>query len=74
MGMDEVYRFFYFHVGRLSQYLNDDSILNSMNEIIADQTILRELEDQVAEVNFFRKKHWESTTELGLFRLIQFEV
>lgn len=62
---------FYFHLGRLEQFLGTE-IFSFAKELEISNEILKSLENKVSDVTHFKKKYWATLFELGLFRVIIF--
>lgn len=54
---------------RFTDFFDLPSFVDYAAELEEDETILRDIEGMVADVNHFRTKHWDSVHELGLYRM-----
>ncbi|MGZ6987181.1 MAG: class I SAM-dependent methyltransferase [Ilumatobacteraceae bacterium] len=59
----------FYHLGRLSEFLGTGDLAVHAHELEASPRPLRDLESAVRDVEFFRRKAWESIFDLGLYRI-----
>jgi cephalosporin hydroxylase len=59
-------------LAKLGAALQLDGLDRYADELEADQSFKAKIEAQVADVDFFRTKHWDSILRLGLYRFAQY--
>ena len=59
-------------LAKLGAALQFDRLDRYADELEADQSLKSGIESKVANVEFFRTKHWDSLFRLGLYRFVQY--
>lgn len=57
-----------FYLGKLSHCLGRDDMFVYLEEYFDNKDILENIESKVKDVDAFRKKEWNQTSELGIYR------
>lgn len=61
-----------YHIGAVQRHLRAGRMLEALWELVDERDVLDRLEQAVADVDFFRTKHWSSVFELGLYRILNY--
>lgn len=64
----------WYHLGRLSEYLQAGELLPYLQELVADRELLADLERAVRDEPHFTRKRWDTAYDLGLYRIVMYAV
>lgn len=74
IDLDAQRRFLHRETAKIGRCLGLGDLASFVAELDDDQAIKPALEDKVADVAFFRTKHWDSLLRLGLYRVAQYAI